>query len=100
MHPRCGWPSGPSGKEACAVVALEFEQYCRQLIAETAALRSVIKGADLTTDVPSCPGWNVGQLLRHIGGGQRWAAAAVSRRIQELLAEDEFVFRDLSAFGR
>jgi uncharacterized protein (TIGR03083 family) len=79
-------------------MALSFDRYCRQVVAETDLLRSEIKDADLTTAVPSCPGWNVGQLVRHLGGAQRWAAAAVTGRIREPLPEDEFAFRDLSGF--
>src|SRR4051812_10197986 len=78
---------------------LEFEQYCSQLVAETEQLAAGVEDADLTVGVPSCPGWDVGQLLRHLGGGQRWAAAAVGGRIQAPLPEDSFTFRDLSAFA-
>jgi uncharacterized protein (TIGR03083 family) len=85
-------------KEKRDVMALSFNRYCTQVVAETELLRSAIKGADLSTAVSSCPGWNVGQLLRHLGGAHRWAAAAVRGRIREPLPEDEFVFRDLSGF--
>ena len=54
-----------------------------------------IDGADLTRPVPSCPGWNVGQLLHHLGGGQRWAAETV--RTSEGPRDDHF--RDLSAYA-
>lgn len=69
-----------------------------EITTQTDELRAVIDGADLTTAVPTCPGWNVGQLARHVGGGQRWAAAAVQRRVQEPLPEDEFAFRKLSVY--
>ena len=29
--------------------------------------------------VPTCPDWNAGQLLRHLGGAQRWAAGITAR---------------------
>lgn len=79
-------------------MALPFDRYVTEIVTQTDLLRAVIKDADLTTAVPTCPGWNVGQLARHVGGGQRWAAAAVQRRVQEPLAEDEFAFRDLSVY--
>src|SRR5215468_9904405 len=34
-----------------------------------------LAGADLTVLVPTCPGWNVSQLARHIDGGQRYGRA-------------------------
>ncbi|NNH75316.1 maleylpyruvate isomerase family mycothiol-dependent enzyme [Nocardia uniformis] len=79
-------------------MALPFDRYCMEITNQTDQLRAVIDGADLTTAVPTCPGWNVGQLARHIGGGQRWAAAAVQRRVQEPLPDDELEFRDLSLY--
>jgi hypothetical protein len=41
---------------------LSFDDYCSEIIVQTGLLESTIKGADLTVPVPSCPGWNVGQL--------------------------------------
>ncbi|MEQ7123103.1 maleylpyruvate isomerase N-terminal domain-containing protein [Actinopolymorpha sp. B11F2] len=38
-------------------------------------MRSDIKGADMTVQVPSCADWNVGQLVRHLGGAHRSAEA-------------------------
>ncbi|MGH3782389.1 MAG: hypothetical protein ACRDRO_17655 [Pseudonocardiaceae bacterium] len=42
-----------------------YDRYCAEIVAQTDLLRCCIEGADLTVTVPSCPGWNVGQLLRH-----------------------------------
>jgi len=44
---------------------LDFDRYCSEIPAQTTALAAAITGADLTVGVPSCPGWNVGQLVRH-----------------------------------
>ncbi|WP_280358444.1 maleylpyruvate isomerase family mycothiol-dependent enzyme [Nocardia otitidiscaviarum] len=77
---------------------LDYDRYTMEIITQTDHLRTAIENADLTTPVPTCPEWNLGQLARHVGGGQSWAAAAVQRRVQEPLPEDEFQFRDLSAF--
>lgn len=63
------------------VSMLDYQRCCTEIVAQTEVLTSGIEGADLTVDVPSCPGWNVGQLLRHLGGGQRWAEAIVRTRI-------------------
>ena len=61
---------------------LSYDRYCAEIVAQTDQLRSHIEGADLTVPVPSCPGWNLGQLLRHLGGGHRW----VERPLGVLLA--------------
>jgi uncharacterized protein (TIGR03083 family) len=76
---------------------LGFDRYCEEIVHQTDLLRSHIAGADLTLPVPSCPGWNVGQLVRHLGGGQRWAATLVRTRASEPPADD--FFRDLSPYA-
>lgn len=76
---------------------LSYERCCAEIVAQTDLLRSHIKGADLTTPVPSCPGWNVGQLVRHLGGGQRWAAKTVRTRATRPLPDHEF--RDLAPYA-
>jgi uncharacterized protein (TIGR03083 family) len=76
---------------------LGFQEYCSEIVAQTRLLTSCIDGADLTVPVATCPGWNVGQLLRHLGGGQRWAAQTVRTRATDRLSDEHF--RDLSAYA-
>lgn len=78
------------------VSLLSFDRYCAEIVTQTDLLRSHIRGADLTRAVPSCPGWNVGQLLRHLGGGHRWVEEIVRTRAARPLPDDHF--RDLSAY--
>lgn len=73
---------------------LSYDRYCAEILAQTDLLRSAIEGADMTVPVPSCPGWNAGQLLRHLGGAHRWATAVVETRAAEPVQEG---FRDFSA---
>jgi uncharacterized protein (TIGR03083 family) len=73
---------------------LSYDRYCAEIVAQTDLLRSAVKGADLTTPVPSCPGWNVGQLLRHLGGGHRWVEAIVRTRATQPLSDEQV--RDVS----
>jgi uncharacterized protein (TIGR03083 family) len=80
------------------MTVLSYDRYCSEIVAQTGLLRSCLEGADLTVPVPSCPGWNVGQLARHLGGAQRWAVGVVQSRASEPVAEPEDV-RDLSAYG-
>ncbi len=73
---------------------LSYDRYCGEIAAQTALLTSTIAGADLTVPVPSCPGWNASQLLRHLGGVQRWATEVVQARA---MREFSAGFPDLSA---
>ncbi|MFC4048955.1 maleylpyruvate isomerase family mycothiol-dependent enzyme [Actinomadura syzygii] len=62
------------------MTGVSFERYRDELVAQTDAVREMMKGADLRAGVPSCPGWNLGQLLGHIGGDHHWAAEVVRTR--------------------
>jgi uncharacterized protein (TIGR03083 family) len=66
---------------------LSHERRCREIVAQTELLVSTIDGADLTVPAPSCPGWNVGQLLRHLGHAQRWAEEIVRTRTTDGLSD-------------
>ncbi|MER7398863.1 maleylpyruvate isomerase family mycothiol-dependent enzyme [Streptomyces sp. NPDC000151] len=75
---------------------LRYDRHRAEIVAQTDLLRSHIKGADLSRPVPSCPGWTVNQLLRHLGGAQRWAADLVRSGATEPLPDEHF--RDLSPY--
>ncbi|MFR9752378.1 maleylpyruvate isomerase family mycothiol-dependent enzyme [Nocardia sp. 004] len=53
------------------------------LISETAALAELYRTAELRTPIPTCPGWQLSDLLEHVGGEHRWAATMVTRRCTE-----------------
>lgn len=55
------------------------------LIDETEAFGELIRSADPATPVPTCPGWTITQLFRHVGRGNRWAAQIVADRRSEPL---------------
>ncbi|MFE3824417.1 maleylpyruvate isomerase family mycothiol-dependent enzyme [Streptomyces sp. NPDC059092] len=74
---------------------LRYERLCAEIVTQTALLTADIAGQDLTVPVDSCPGWNTGQLLRHLGGAQRWAEEIVRTRATGPLPDEHF--RDLSA---
>ncbi|POX38083.1 hypothetical protein C3486_24775 [Streptomyces sp. Ru73] len=76
---------------------MSFDRHCGEIVAQTDLLRAHIKGADLAAPVPSCPGWTVNQLLRHLGGAQRWAAETVRTRADGPV--DDAFFRDLSGYA-
>jgi uncharacterized protein (TIGR03083 family) len=74
---------------------LTYERLCAEIVAQADMLRATTDGADLTVPVPSCPGWNLAQLLRHLGGGLRWAAGIV--RTRPTGPPPDAHFRDVSA---
>jgi uncharacterized protein (TIGR03083 family) len=79
---------------------MTYRRYCAEIVAQTSLLTSTVtaaRTAGLTAEVTSCPGWNVGQLLRHLGGGQRWAAEVVRTRAPEPMPDRHF--RDLDAYA-
>jgi uncharacterized protein (TIGR03083 family) len=78
------------------MAGLSFDRCCAEIVAQTDLLACCIEGADLTVPVPSCPGWNAGQLLRHLGGGQRWAEELVRTLASEPPPDDHFL--ELSAY--
>ena len=59
---------------------LSYDRYQREIVRQSGLLSSVLASADLALPVPSCPGWDVAQLVRHLGGAHRWATAIVAAR--------------------
>lgn len=45
--------------------------------AQNGLLADLVAGADPSAPVPTCPGWTLLQLFRHVGRGHRWAATIV-----------------------
>lgn len=74
---------------------MRYEHHRTWIIAQTELLVSGLPaGADLRAPVPSCPGWTLGALLRHIGGGHRWAAEVVRTRATGFLPDA--IIRDVT----
>src|SRR4051812_33503465 len=73
---------------------LDFDRHCAEIVTQTSLLIGHLDGADVTMPVPSCPGWNVSQLARHVDGGQRWAREIVATRASE--PPSDVALRDLS----
>jgi uncharacterized protein (TIGR03083 family) len=62
------------------VTSPTFDDYCHAIVTQTDLLARRIRGADPATPVPTCPGWDLGRLLRHVGGDHRWAEEVVRTR--------------------
>ena len=52
---------------------------------ENHAFAELFRNADGSTPVPTCPGWSLTQLLRHVGRADRWAAQIVRDRLDDYL---------------
>jgi uncharacterized protein (TIGR03083 family) len=50
------------------------------LLDQTREFGELIRSADPSTPVPTCPDWTLKQLFRHVGRGNRWAAQIVADR--------------------
>jgi uncharacterized protein (TIGR03083 family) len=50
------------------------------LLDQTQAFGELIRATDPSTPIPTCPGWTMQQLFRHVGRGNRWAAQIVAER--------------------
>lgn len=59
------------------------------LIEETNAFTDVVRSVDpstlASTPVPTCPDWNLSQLVKHVGRGNRWSAQIIEERRYEPL---------------
>ncbi|MFI6365041.1 maleylpyruvate isomerase family mycothiol-dependent enzyme [Nocardia sp. NPDC050630] len=75
---------------------LPFDQLCAEIPRQTGTLASLAEDFDPTLPVPDCPGWNLGQLLRHIGGYHRWMETIVRTRAAEPVSDAQF--NDLSDY--
>ncbi|TXS00694.1 maleylpyruvate isomerase family mycothiol-dependent enzyme [Streptomyces sp. col6] len=59
--------------------SLEYSALLRLIDERSAAFRSAVAAAPSPdAPVPSCPGWTLSDLVRHLGTGQRWWAAIVA----------------------
>ena len=69
-------------------MALAVERAIDLAATEIRRLGDVCDGVDPATPVPSCPGWDIAELLRHVGMVNRWAATMVERTSQSRLERD------------
>jgi len=68
-----------------AVTAVDAPAVRAALTAENARFAELVRQADHGTEIPTCPGWTLTQLLRHVGRGHRWAATMIRERATDVL---------------
>jgi uncharacterized protein (TIGR03083 family) len=59
--------------------------YAAAFIEENRAFSELFYDVDDSLPVPTCPGWSLQQLFRHVGRGDRWAAQIVHDRLDHFL---------------
>lgn len=59
--------------------------YAAALIEQNRLLGELVRDAEPSSPVPTCPGWTLRQLIRHVGRGHRWAAQMVTDRMDSVL---------------
>ncbi|MCV7344957.1 maleylpyruvate isomerase family mycothiol-dependent enzyme [Mycolicibacterium rhodesiae] len=59
--------------------------FATALIAENTALADLLRDADLSIPVPTCPEWTLEQLMRHVGRGDRWCAQIVAEQSMDFI---------------
>jgi len=59
--------------------------YAAALFEQNRQLGELTRDADPSVPVPSCPGWSLGQLVRHVGRGHRWAATIIRERADSVV---------------
>ncbi|MEV8631885.1 maleylpyruvate isomerase family mycothiol-dependent enzyme [Streptosporangium sp. NPDC051023] len=53
------------------------EEHTEAVRGEIIRMAEVLRGADMSTEVRTCPGWDLAELTAHTGRVHRWAAAMV-----------------------
>ena len=59
------------------------------VVSEIETMVAVCRSVDPSTPVPTCPEWDVAELIRHVGRVHRWAATMVERSSQERLGRED-----------
>ncbi|MGH3252083.1 MAG: maleylpyruvate isomerase family mycothiol-dependent enzyme [Trebonia sp.] len=62
-----------------------MDDYATALTGQNRMLAELLRDADWSVPVPTCPGWTLLQLLRHVGRGDRWAAQIIADRVDASL---------------
>jgi uncharacterized protein (TIGR03083 family) len=60
------------------LTTVDVAGYLNALQTEGALLGDVAAASTLTTPIPTCPGWQMRDLVRHVGGIHRWATGYVA----------------------
>lgn len=68
---------------------METAEFIKILDQEGRSLAAAAEAAGMDAEVPPCPGWQVRDLVRHIGSVHRWAAGFVAERLTSFRPDEE-----------
>jgi uncharacterized protein (TIGR03083 family) len=68
---------------------LTNDRFTDLAVAEIEAMAATCAGADPSTPVPTCPGWDLAELMQHTGEIHRWAATMVEQSSQKRLKREQ-----------
>lgn len=74
---------------------MEISRHIESLHREGALLVKAIERGNPGASVPTCPTWQLRDLVHHVSGVHRWAGSYVHRRLPEMMSRDE----ELGCFG-
>lgn len=73
---------------------LDHDAYCASIASEIEWFADLLDHADLATPIPTCPGWDLDALAKHVGVIHRWAAQMIRDGLAERLD-----FREIEGRG-
>ena len=85
-------PSNPRPRDETSYYTartMQTTDHIKALEREGQLLVAAAKSAGTTAPVPSCPGWEVRDVLAHIGFVHRWAARYVAEGLTEMVDEPD-----------
>jgi uncharacterized protein (TIGR03083 family) len=69
--------------------SLDSRRVLDLITAETARIAGLLAESDKDRTVPSCPGWTLDQLAKHVGATHRWVTVVVTRLSLERIERGE-----------
>jgi uncharacterized protein (TIGR03083 family) len=67
---------------------MKISEHTTAIGQEAKLLAEAARHAGLDADVPTCPGWNMRDLVRHLSEIHLWASAHVARRATKMWVDD------------
>jgi uncharacterized protein (TIGR03083 family) len=64
---------------------MDHAAYCDALEREVARVSALVRDVDPATPVPTCPGWDIGKMTKHLGTAHRWSRYLVANHCTEAM---------------
>ncbi|MEA3511255.1 MAG: maleylpyruvate isomerase N-terminal domain-containing protein [Actinomycetota bacterium] len=67
---------------------MEIVEHITAVGREASLLAKAAEKSGLDVDIPTCPGWDMRDLVRHLSEIHLWAAALIAQRTTKLWPDD------------